>query len=64
MQFEIQIPNSYFPATEPCPIDLLLDLPVLAARLKIVESVLLSVTGCKLGFPAVLQPVKSFCFES
>lgn len=45
-------------------LDLELDLPVFAARLKIVESVLLSITGCKLGFPVVLQPVKRFCFES
>lgn len=39
-----------------------LDLPtVFAARLKIVESVLLGVTGWKPGLPVVLQPVKN-CF--
>lgn len=35
---------------------------VFAARLKVVESVLLDVMGWKLGLPAVLQTVKSFCF--
>ena len=39
-----------------------LDLPIVFARLKIVESVLLGVTGWERGLPTVSQPVKSFCF--